>query len=432
MNKTPVATLEEQYIIGAIMKDVEVANKIAQQLRPSDFYEPRMQELAKVCWDIVAEGRAPNLVDVMGVMMGKFGLTDIMAWMDLVYSPSVALEYVAKVKGAAQCRLALTTLGEAMTQAQNGDPSTVRDTLQNLLVQLSLEESKRARPIKDILREVFDELERTSAMQGMVGITTGFPSLDMNLGGWKKGAVTFLGGRPSMGKTVMMMQMAVGAAKKGHSVGILSMEMPAEDLAKRLISTYGPVNGQRVVSGKLKGEDWTPAANAVGMLENLGIYVDDSCGLSLTDVKAKARQQVIDHNVEVLFVDYLGLISDQTKGGSLTQEVGRIAKGMKEIARQNDIANVVLCQLSRAVEAPDNAKNGYRPQMSHLKESGDIEAAADVVALLYRPGYYFPEDQEKQGYGEVIIAKNRNGPTGAVTLAWQGQNYRFAEMHGGR
>jgi len=277
-------------------------------------------------------------------------------------------------------------------------------------------------PIKDVLLDSFSKMEEMAARVGeLTGLTTGFVDIDNKLSGMQKSDLILLAARPSMGKTALGINIATNAAiKAGASVAVFSLEMSKEQLVQRMISAVAHVDLQKIISGRLNEDEWLKIIEAMSPLSQTKIYIDDTAGISLTEMKAKCRRLKIEKGLDLVLIDYLQLMQIDGKTESRQQEISAISRGLKALAKEMDCPVIALSQLSRAPEL----RADHRPILSDLRESGAIEQDADVVMFLYRDEYYH-EDSDKKNIGEVIIAKHRNGPTGTVELVFLKEFTKF-------
>ena len=270
-----------------------------------------------------------------------------------------------------------------------------------------------------------DEIDRMAGIDGsLTGLTTGFADLDARTSGLQKSDLIILAARPSMGKTAFALNVAQNAAIKGNAkVLIFSLEMSKEQLGQRLLSIDSCVELSKLKTGDLSRGDWEDLNIAIDRLSKAEIYIDDTPGISVLEMKNKCRRLKAEKGLDLVVVDYLQLMSIEGKTEGRQQEVSTLSRMLKQLAREMECPVIVLSQLSRAVEQ----RTDHRPQLSDLRESGAIEQDADIVMFLYRDEYYNPETTEKPNTCEVIIAKQRNGPTGSLDLAWLGKYTKFAD-----
>ena len=280
--------------------------------------------------------------------------------------------------------------------------------------------------IKDILVDTFEGLEKLyNQKQQITGIPTGFADLDYKTAGLHESDLILIAARPAMGKSAFALNLATNAAvraKKG--VVIFSLEMSKEQMVNRILCSEAMVDSNKIRTGKINDEDWMKLAGALGPLSEAGIYIDDTPGISIMEIRAKCRKLKLEKNIGLVVIDYLQLVQGSGKGSrSREQEISEISRSLKILAKEINVPVIALSQLSRAPEQrPD-----HRPMLSDLRESGAIEQDADIVMFLYRDDYY-NEDSEKKNIAEVIIAKHRGGSTGTVDLLWLGSYTKFANI----
>ena len=280
-------------------------------------------------------------------------------------------------------------------------------------------------PIKDVVLNALDKIEAASRMKGSVtGMPTGFIDLDYKTSGFQPSDLILIAARPSMGKTAFVLNIAEYMAfRSNETVAIFSLEMSKEQLVNRLFALESRVDSQILRTGNLSDNDWSSLIEAAGVIGRSNLIIDDTPGISVSELRSKCRKYKLEHNLGIIMIDYLQLMQGSRKSESRQQEISDISRSLKEIARELQVPVVALSQLSRAVEQrPD-----HRPMLSDLRESGAIEQDADVVMFLYRDDYY-NHDTEKKDVAEVIIAKQRNGPIGTVELAWLPRYTKFANM----
>ena len=279
--------------------------------------------------------------------------------------------------------------------------------------------------IKDVLLEVFNQLEERAMNKGSItGITTGYDDLDRMTSGLQKSDLVLLAARPSMGKTALALNIAMNAVKTGVSVALFSLEMSKEQYVQRIISMESMVESNKMRTGNLDDEDWNRLLAVMSSVSNYKVYIDDTASITLFEMMSKCRRLKMEKGLDLVVVDYLQLMSGSGKNESRQQEISDISRGLKALARELNCPVLALSQLSRAPEL----RTDHRPIMSDLRESVAIEQDADVVMMLYRDEYYTKEESEKKGMSEVIITKQRNGPVGTVELAWISQYTKFGNI----
>ena len=281
-------------------------------------------------------------------------------------------------------------------------------------------------PIKDVLVDSFTQLEELyNRKQHITGVPTGFTELDYKTAGLHPSDLVLIAARPAMGKSAFALNIAANAALKANvPVVVFSLEMSKEQMVNRILCSEAMVDSNKVRTGKLDEEDWEKLAGSIGPLSEAEIYIDDTPGISVMEIRAKCRKLKLEKNIGLVVIDYLQLVQGTNKrGGSREQEISEISRSLKMLAKEIGVPVIALSQLSRAVEQrPD-----HRPMLSDLRESGAIEQDADIVMFLYRDDYY-NQESEKKDIAEVIIAKHRGGSTGTVELLWLGNYTKFVNL----
>ena len=280
-------------------------------------------------------------------------------------------------------------------------------------------------PIKQVVLNALEKIEKASKSKGTVtGIPTGFIDLDYKTSGLQPSDLILVAARPSMGKTAFVLNIAQHVAfKQNRTVAIFSLEMSKEQLVNRLLAMESHVDSQNMRTGNLKDEDWTKLVEGADIIGKSNLIIDDTPGISIAEMRSKCRKYKLEHNLGIIMIDYLQLMSGSGKSDSRQQEISDISRSLKALARELNVPVIALSQLSRAVEQrPD-----HRPMLSDLRESGAIEQDADVVMFIYRDDYYH-KDTEKKDIAEIIIAKQRNGPIGTVELVWLPRYTQFVNM----
>ena len=280
--------------------------------------------------------------------------------------------------------------------------------------------------LREVLVQVIDRIEKISkSPEKIIGLSTGFIDFDYRTSGLQNSDLILIAARPSMGKTAFALNIAENIAlNQNKGVAIFSLEMSKFQLANRLLCSNAKMDAQKLRTGDLSQKDWSLITESLGNLSQAKIYIDDTPGISVAQLRSKARKLKLEKDISLVIIDYLQLMSGNLKNESRQQEISEISRGLKSIARELDIPIIALSQLSRACEA----RADHRPMLSDLRESGAIEQDADLVAFLYRDEYYNPES-EKKNVAELIIAKQRNGPTGTIELLWEGFCTRFRTLY---
>lgn len=424
----------ERSVLGAVMKNKEALFDVLEILTPEDFYSEIHKEIFGAVRDL---NRASSPVDVLTVseelkkrktfeMVG--GRAYVAGLTTMAPSTANASAYAKIIKENAVLRRLIEVSSDIVDKSyrQKTDAAQVLDYAEQGIFDIArMNQKKDFTALKDILWTNMDDIDRMAGMDGsLTGLTTGFADLDARTSGLQKSDLIILAARPSMGKTAFVLIVAQNAAIKGDAkVLIFSLEMSKEQLGQRLLSIDSCVELAKLKTGDLSRGDWEDLNIAIDRLSKAQIYIDDTPGHLVLEMKNKCRRLKAEKGLDLVIVDYLQLMSIEGKTEGRQQEVSALSRMLKQLAREMECPVIVLSQLSRAVEQ----RMDHRPQLSDLRESGAIEQDADIVMFLYRDEYYNPETTEKPNTCEVIIAKQRNGPTGSIDLAWLGKYTKFAD-----
>ncbi|EKN62371.1 replicative DNA helicase [Neobacillus bataviensis LMG 21833] len=425
----------EQAVLGAIFLEPSALTLASEILIPEDFYRASHQKIFNVMLHLNDQGQAVDLVTVTEELAAAKLIEDIggVSYLsDLAGSvPTAAnIEYYARI--VEEKSLLRRLIRTATTIASDG--YSREDEVEALLSEaeksiLEVAQRKNAgafHNIKDVLVRTYDNIEEMHNRVGEItGLETGFVELDRMTAGFQRNDLIIVGARPSVGKTAFALNVAQNVAKKtGENIAIFSLEMGAEQLVMRLLCAEGNIDAQRLRTGSLTEDDWGKLTMAMGSLSNTGIYIDDTPGMRVGEIRSKCRRLKQEHGLGMILIDYLQLILGSGRSGeNRQQEVSEISRSLKQLARELQVPVIALSQLSRGVEQ----RQDKRPMMSDIRESGSIEQDADIVAFLYRDDYYDKESESKNII-EIIIAKQRNGPTGTVSLAFVKEYNKFVNI----
>lgn len=435
MERIPPHNLEaEKSVIGAAMLDKEVVFDVLEVVRAEDFYSKANREIFTVITDLQ---RSSTPVDVLTVtdelkkrkMLEAVGGRVYVAQLSSdVPSVSNAVEYAKIVAEKAVLRRLIGTADEIAKKGYEESENTL-DILEYaekgiFEIAKSKQHSEMVK-ISEIILTNFEEISvRSQSQGGITGVPSGLIDLDRKLSGFQKSDMVVLAARPSMGKTAFALNVALNAALKADAkVLIFSLEMAKEQLSQRLLSMEARVESQKMSTGDVDMSDWDKMSAALDSFNKMSIYIDDTPGIKLMEIKNKCRRMKAETGLDMIILDYLQLMEGEKRSDNRQQEITSLSRGMKLLAREMECPVIVLSQLSRA---PDQREN-HRPVLSDLRESGAIEQDADVVLFLYRDEVY-NEETEKPGICEVIVAKHRNGPIGTVEVGWQGKYTRFVNL----
>ncbi|TYP95076.1 primary replicative DNA helicase [Fodinibius salinus] len=436
----PQAVEVEEAVLGAMLIEHEAATVALQMLSANDFYKPAHQHIFEVLQDLYERDNPLDLLTVENELRDK-GLLDTcggagyLSELTRSVSSAANIDYHAQIiSEKATKRNLILGCTDIIKEAydSSSDPFDVLDRAEQRIFDLSNSKQRaQAQPIGDVLKDTLSHLEEMRGKSsGITGVPTG-TDVDKYTAGWQDGDLIIVAARPSMGKTAYVLTTARNAAlhqdpEKQTKVAIFSLEMSNQSLVQRLLTMEGRIDAQSARSGQLKDKQFKRLIDAAGRLFTANIFVDDTPGLSIMELRTKCRRLKSEHDIGLIVVDYLQLMTASGNFGTREQEIASISRGLKALAKDLDVPVVALSQLSRAVEQRGGDK---RPQLSDLRESGSIEQDADVVCFLYRPEYYgiktTPDGQSTAGLAELIIGKQRNGPVGTVPLYFIKDYARF-------
>ncbi|MCK8816649.1 replicative DNA helicase [Natroniella sulfidigena] len=435
VDKVPPNSLEaEKSTLGSMLLDRDAIAKVIEILQPEDFYRQTHSIIYNVINDLFDKGKPVDLVTISEQLREKGKLEEvggasyITSIVNSVPTASNVEHYAKIVEEKSILRKLIKTSNQIAQLGYQGDQGIdfVLDEAEQLVFNLSQRRDTQSfSMIKDILMDTFDNLEQLYKHKGDVtGVPTGFRDLDKMTSGFQKADLVIIAARPSMGKTALALNIAQHAAvEEDIPVAIFSLEMSKAQLVQRMLCSEAQVDSHRLRTGYLNETDWRRISQAAGRLGEAKVFIDDTPGITVMEMRAKARRIQAEHGLELILIDYLQLMQGRRNSESRQQEVSQISRSLKGLARELDVPVVSLSQLSRAVEQ----RNDKRPQLSDLRSSGSIEQDADIVAFIYRDDYYNP-DSEKAGITEIIIGKQRNGPVGTVELAFQKEYTKFVDL----
>jgi replicative DNA helicase len=423
----------EKSVIGSIILNKDALFEVMEILKAEDLYNQMHQEIFRTVLELARRNEAVDILTVSEELKRRNtlemvgGRAYIALLSTLVPSTSNASQYAKIVSEKAVLRRLINASSDIMEQAyqEKLESETVLDHAEQAIFEIAQTKQKKDyEPLKDVLYTNLKRIDEVSKLEGgLTGITTGFLDLDARTSGLQRADLIMVAARPSMGKTAFALNIAQQAAMRGKAkVLIFSLEMPREQLGQRLLSMESRVDMQKLKTGKLDKGDWDQLYGAIDRLSKAEIYIDDSPGISVMEIKNKCRRLKAEKELDLIVIDYLQLMSYEGRAESRQQEITAISRFLKQLAREMDCPVVVLSQLSRAPEQ----RSDHRPILSDLRESGSIEQDADIVMFLYRDEYYNPET-DKPNICEVHIAKQRSGPTGVFELTWLGKYTRFVD-----
>ncbi len=435
-NKVPPHDLEaEQAVIGSMLTDKEAVISAIEILSDSDFYREDNKLIYSAMMNLYGKGEPIDIITLktelasMGKLEAIGGLEYLAELPEKVPTTANVDKYIKIVEEKSTLRTLIRTANELLTLGY--DPTQeVEELMDNaekkIFSVMQSRNEKSYSSMKDILVDTFIELEELyNRKQHVTGVPTGFIDLDYKTAGLHGSELILVAARPAMGKSAFALNIATNAAVRANTpVAIFSLEMSKEQMANRILCSEALVDSNKVRTGKVEDDDWSKLAQASGILSEAQIFIDDTPGISIMEIRTKCRKMKLEKNIGLVVIDYLQLVQASSKrSGSREQEIAEISRSLKILAKEINVPVIALSQLSRAPEQrPD-----HRPMLSDLRESGSIEQDADIVMFLYRDDYY-NQDSEKKNVAEVILAKHRAGSTGTVELAWLGSFTKFANL----
>ncbi len=425
----------EQAIIGSMLTDKDAVIAAVEVLQEQDFYREDNKIIYSAILNLYNRAEPIDIITLKSELksMGKFeavgGLEYIVQLPDKVPTTSNVEQYIKIVEEKSMLRALIKTADELITLGY--DPTQeveqVIDTAEKKIFQVMQKKNQKGySSIKDILVDTFTQLEQLyNQKESITGVPTGFVDLDYRTSGLHNSDLILVAARPAMGKSAFALNIATNAAVRAKvPVAIFSLEMSKEQMTNRILCSEAMVDSAKVRTGKIDDDEWAKLAATSGELSEAGIYIDDTPGISIMEIRAKCRKMKLEKNIGLVVIDYLQLVQGSNKkGGNREQEIAEISRSLKILAKEIDVPVIALSQLSRAPEQ----RIDHRPMLSDLRESGSIEQDADIVMFLYRDDYY-NEDTEKKNIAEVIIAKHRSGATGTVELLWLANYTKFANI----
>jgi replicative DNA helicase len=424
----------EQSVLGSMLLEKEVISTITEILKCEDFYREDHREIFEAIMDLIDRAEPVDLITVSeqlklrGTLENVGGLDYLANIASSVPTTANAKHYAKIVEEKSILRNLIRTSSEIVNMGfeASEEVSYVIDRAEKGIFDILQKRNLQGfAHIKDILVDTFSKLEELYNNKGHItGIPTGFADLDFKTAGLQNSDLILIAARPAMGKTAFALNIAQYAAVHAHvPVAIFNLEMSKEQLVNRMLSNEAMVDSQKMRTGKLEDDDWQKMAKALGPLSGAPIYIDDTAGTNIMEIRAKSRRLKLEKNIGLIVIDYLQLMQGRGKNENRQQEISEISRSLKILAKELNVPIVTLSQLSRGPES----RADHRPMLSDLRESGAIEQDADIVMFLYRDDYYNP-DTDKKNIAEVIIAKQRSGSTGTIELVWLGQYTKFANL----
>ncbi|AMM52536.1 DNA helicase [Rufibacter sp. DG15C] len=447
LGKLPPQALElEEAVLGALMLEKDALTAVIDLLKPQSFYKDAHQRIFKAILSLFDKSEPIDILTVtqelreqgeLEFVGGAFYVTQLTTRVN----SAANIEFHARIITEAAIKRDLISISSEVLGRAYEDTTDVFDLLDSTEAKLfEVSESnirKNFDDMQSLMHKAIKELEaKKSQKEGLTGVPSGFNALDRVTSGWQQSDLVILAARPAMGKTAFVVSaMRNAAVDFGKGVAIFSLEMSSIQLVNRLISAEAELEGEKIKKGNLADYEWTQLNHKITKLSQAPIFIDDTPGLSIRELRTKCRRLKAQHDIQMIIIDYLQLMSGNTEGkggGNREQEIASISRALKQLAKELSVPVIALSQLSRAVETRGGDK---KPMLSDLRESGSIEQDADMVLFLYRPEYYGITEDEMgnptQGVGEVIIAKHRNGEVGSVALKFIGKYTKFGNLEDG-
>ena len=430
----PNSTEAEISVLGAMLQDSSAVLRAAEQLVPEDFYHPEHKEIFQVMADMNRQHMPIDLVTLQaelsrrGTLEGIGGTGYLLKILSDVPTAANVRAYIEIVQEKSTLRKMIAAC-RTITKDCYSQDKEVQDILTNAEksifdIVMNRQGGEELKPLSEVLVNTYSIIEELARQKGQIaGVPTGFIDLDSMLTGLHAGELIIIGARPAMGKTSFAMNIAEHAALNNKTTAVFTLEMPREQIAMRLLCSDARVDMQRVRKGTLEDSDWLRLAQSLAPLSAAPMYIDDTSALSPTMLRSRCRRLMMDRGLDLVVVDYLGLMRSDGKAESRQLEVSEISRRLKAIALELKIPIIACAKLSRA----NMDRVVKRPMLSDLRDSGSIEQDADVVMFLHREEYYNKETEDKN-IGEVIVSKQRSGPLGTVKLAWLSEYTTFANL----
>ena len=429
----PHSVEAEQSVLGSILLDKDAMISVSETLIPEDFYKEAHRVIYECMLKLYNNQSEIDLITLadelrdQGYLDDIGGIAYITSLSTIVPTTSNIKYYINIVKEKSISRQLISAANDIINLGY--DSSTkVEDVLENAekkIFDISQERTTNDfQPINQVLTETLSMLEKLyEEKSDVTGLTTGFRDLNKKINGLQRSDLLLIAARPAMGKTAFALNLVQNAALKGDaSVAVFSLEMSKEQLVQRMVAAQSSVELKKIKTGTLAANDWPRITDGMAVLSGAKIHIDDTPGIKISELRSKCRKLKIEKGLDLVLIDYLQLMEGEGHNESRQQEIAKISRSLKILAKELDCPVVALSQLSRAPEQ----RADHRPMLSDLRESGSIEQDADIVMFLYRDEYYNP-DTDRKNIGEVIVAKNRHGETGTVELVWFGEIQKFAD-----
>lgn len=429
----PYAIEAEQSVLGSILMEKDLITVVTDVVNKDDFYSEANGEIYDAMLSLFKKSEPIDMITVVN-QLKNHNLLDMCGGIPYITSLSSApdfTQHIVKYAEIVKEKSILRKLIKASTEViqkcydQGMEVPQILDMAEKSVFEIAQEKDQRGLvKIDEVLADSFEALQDLYRNKGSIsGLTTGFLDLDRKINGLQKTDLILIAARPAMGKTAFSLNIAQNASMKANaSVAIFNLEMSKEQLIQRMISSTSHVELNKLKNGNIDDEEWPQITTGMSLLQNSKIYIDDSPGITAVELRSKCRRLKVEKGLDLVLIDYLQLMESDGKVESRQQEISKISRSLKVLAKELQCPVIALSQLSRAVEQ----RSDHRPMLSDLRESGAIEQDADLVMFLYRDDYY-NKDSEQKNVTEIIIAKHRHGETGTIPLTWMGQYQLFKD-----
>lgn len=436
LNKVqPSDVIAEQAVLGSMLVDKDAVIAAIETLKPDDFYRDDNREIYSAMLELYGTGGNIDTItlkqqlNLRGSLEKVGNIAYIASLIDNVPTTLNVEDYIKIVEEKSTLRQLIKSANDILKLCYSQSIEVngiIEETEKKIFDVLQNRSSRGYASIKEILITAFDEIEKRYKNKSKIsGMPSGFIDLDVKTSGLNPSDLIIVAARPAMGKSAFVLNIADYVASHEHMpVMMFSLEMSKEQLVNRILCSESEIDSMKLRNAELTSEDWLKLGQASGQLADVPLYIDDTPGLSAAELRAKCRKAKLEKNIGLVIIDYMQLMESKLRNESRQQEISEISRSLKILAKELNVPVIALSQLSRASEA----RADHRPMLSDLRESGAIEQDADIVLFLHREDYY-DENTDKKGIAEVIIAKNRNGATGTVELAWLGKYTKFANLY---
>ena len=428
----PHSVESEQSILGSILLDKDAIITVTETIQPEDFYKEAHKIIYECMLKLNSKNEPIDLITLTEELKKQDSLENIggisyITSLSTIVPTTTNVKYYADiVKEKSVLRKLIKVSNDILNSGYDNSVKVeeILEQAEKKIFDISQEKSSEDfKSINSVLMDTYDMIEKLyTNKEEITGITTGFDDLNKKINGLQRTDLILVAARPAMGKTAFSLNLVQNAALKGNaSVAVFSLEMSKEQLVQRMLSAQSNVELKKIKTGNLDENDWPRIIDAMSVLSNANIYIDDTPGIKMSELRSKCRKLKIEKGLDFVLIDNLQLMEGEGNNENRQQEISKISRSLKIIAKELNCPVVALSQLSRAPEQ----RSDHRPMLSDLRESGSIEQDADIVMFLYRDEYYHP-DSERKNIGEIIISKNRHGETGSVELVWLGEIQKFA------